>query len=266
MASRSGNGHNQEKLNQLSLDTFLVPWSRFEFIEKKKSNRYVKKQDAADRAYPESLPFSVHHIPSSATSLNASVALKTRTLALLIPTILSFRRHLIPVMQHQESSLPSIDEVTPSDKSDTSRLPCYRETRRYRFHPYERPLPVLVNDEDRLLVRFPIIVIFLCRHRLYFIQNTIYDDEYVVLNVPPLPAHRAVAVAVEFIHQFYSDLIFKPNFSSTHLCPTLLTNSKNVSAEIWNTSSHLNYAFNAFPQSLWSVFSASSSMFSWPSF
>jgi len=71
-------------------------------------------------------------------------------------------------MQHQDS-LPSTDEVTSSDKSDPSRLPSYRETRRYRYHPYSRPIPVLVNEEDRLL-------------------NTIYDDEYVVLNVPPLPA------------------------------------------------------------------------------
>ena len=61
-------------------------------------------------------------------------------------------------MQHQES-IPSIDEVTPTDKSDSARLPSYRETRRYRFHPYGRPIPVLVNEEDRLLVRFPILII-----------------------------------------------------------------------------------------------------------
>jgi len=88
-----------------------------------------------------------------------------------ILTILSFHLHLIPVMQPQ-NSFPSIDEVTVGDKSDPSRLPSYREARRYRFHPYSRPIPVLVNEEDRLL-------------------NTIYDDERVVLNVPP-PAGLAV--------------------------------------------------------------------------
>jgi len=72
-------------------------------------------------------------------------------------------------MQPQDS-LPSIDEVT---SSDPSRLPSYRETRRYRYHPYGRPIPVLVNEEDRLL-------------------NTIFDDECVVLNVPPLPARRVI--------------------------------------------------------------------------
>ena len=60
-------------------------------------------------------------------------------------------------MQHQ-NSLPSIFGVTASDKSDPSRLPSYRETRRYRYHPYSRPVSVLVNEEDkedRLLVGFP---------------------------------------------------------------------------------------------------------------
>jgi len=75
-------------------------------------------------------------------------------------------------MQHQDS-LSSVNEVTAADKSDTSRLPSYRETQRYRFHPYGRPISVLVNEEDSLL-------------------NTIYDDERVVLNVPPLPARRVI--------------------------------------------------------------------------
>ena len=57
-------------------------------------------------------------------------------------------------MQHRDS-LPSIDEVAASDKSDVSRLPSYRETRRYRFHPYSRPTTVLVNEEDHFLVGFP---------------------------------------------------------------------------------------------------------------
>ena len=96
-------------------------------------------------------------------------------------------------MQHQESSLPSIDEVTPSDKSDTSRLPCYRETRRYRFHPYSRLIPVLVNEEDRLLVD-SLFFSPLSSLTVLLIQNTIYDDERVVLNVPPLPARRSVTV------------------------------------------------------------------------
>ncbi|KAF8807609.1 hypothetical protein BYT27DRAFT_7256185 [Phlegmacium glaucopus] len=76
-------------------------------------------------------------------------------------------------MQHQDR-LPSFAEVTASDKNDPSRLPSYREARRFRFHPYSRPIPVLVDEADRLL-------------------NTIYDDERVVLDVPPpLPAPLAV--------------------------------------------------------------------------
>ena len=65
-----------------------------------------------------------------------------------------------------QNSLPLIDKATAGDINDPSRLPCYRETRRYRFHPYGRPIPVLVNDseEDRLLVGFPNIIIILCRH------------------------------------------------------------------------------------------------------
>ena len=67
-------------------------------------------------------------------------------------------------MEPQHSLLP-IDKATAGDKNDPSRLPSYRETRRYRFHPYGRPIPVLVNEEDRLLVRFPIIIIiFSFRH------------------------------------------------------------------------------------------------------
>ena len=57
-------------------------------------------------------------------------------------------------MQRKDSlSLPSI---AASDKNDPSRLPSYRETRRHRFHPYNRPVPVLVNEEDYLLVGFPV--------------------------------------------------------------------------------------------------------------
>ena len=67
-------------------------------------------------------------------------------------------------MQPQDS-LPSTDEVTSSDKGDTSRLPSYRETPRYRYHPYGRPISVLVNEEDLLLVRFPILFYFApCLH------------------------------------------------------------------------------------------------------
>ena len=152
-------------------------------------------------------------------------------------------------MQHQDS-FPSTDEVATGDKSDPSRLPCYRETRRYRFHPYNRPIPVLVNDEDRLLVGFPIFfspVFTDCT----VIQNTIYDDECVLLNVPPLTARRVVAV--KFI-PFYSGLVFNPNSYSIHLYPKLLTSSKSVYAKVWNAPLPLSYAFNAFPQSLWSVF------------
>ena len=59
-------------------------------------------------------------------------------------------------MQYQER-LPSSAEVTAAgDKNvyDPSRLPSYRETRRFRFHPYHRPVPVpqAVNEVDRLLL------------------------------------------------------------------------------------------------------------------
>ena len=158
-------------------------------------------------------------------------------------------------MQHQDSPT-YIDGVTADDKSDPSRLPSYRETRRFRFHPYSRPIPVLVNEADRLLVGFKFSSFcFPLSSLTTIIQNTIYDDERVVLNVPPLPARRVAAV--EFIH-FYSDLIFMPNSYSTHFCPKLLTSMKNVSSKIWNARLHLNYAFNVFPQPLWSVFLFSS--------
>ena len=160
-------------------------------------------------------------------------------------------------MQHQDS-VPSLGEVTASDNSDPSRLPSYRETRRFRFHPYSRPIPVLVNGEDRLLVGFPN---FFPLSLLTVIQNTIYDDEYVVLNVPPLPARL---VTVEFIH-FYTNLVFKLNSCSTLFSPKLLTSSKSVSAKIWSAPLHLNCAFSAFPQYLWSVlffFFLSSPLFS----
>ena len=120
-------------------------------LKKKKVNYKCQEADAADRQHPESLPFSVSY-PFFGDFSKCLRSLKTRTLGLLNP------RHSFlspsPVMQHQDS-LPSIDEVTSSDRSDPSRLPSYRETRRYRFHPYSRPIPVLVNEEDWLLVGFP---------------------------------------------------------------------------------------------------------------
>jgi hypothetical protein len=49
-------------------------------------------------------------------------------------------------------------------------------------HPYSRTIPVLVDEADRLLVRSPSF-------------NTVYDDERVVLDVPPpLPATLVVTV------------------------------------------------------------------------
>ena len=105
----------------------------------------------------------------------------------------------------QQDSLPSTNKVTAGDKNDPSRLPSYRETRRYRYHPYSRPIPVLVDEADRLLVRFPSFCFSLVFTDCTVIQNTIYDDECVVLNVPPLPAR---VVSVESIH-FFGDLVFK---------------------------------------------------------
>jgi len=85
-------------------------------------------------------------------------------------------------MQPQDS-LPPTDEVTSSGKGDTSRLPSYRETRRYRFHPYGRLIPVLVNEEDRLL-------------------NMIYDDERVVLNVPPARVVTTHPLVLQTVDEF----------------------------------------------------------------
>ena len=53
---------------------FLVPWSRLNSWKKKVAQMSRSKTPLTGR-YPESLPF-LYHIPSSATSLNASVALK----------------------------------------------------------------------------------------------------------------------------------------------------------------------------------------------
>ena len=72
-----------------------------------------------------------------------------------------------------------------------------------------------------------------------------------MLNVPPSPTRSVVTV--EFIH-FCNDLVFNLKPYSIHFCPKVLTSSKNVFAEIRIARLHLNYAFNAFPQSLWSVF------------
>ena len=150
-------------------------------------------------------------------------------------------------MQHQDS-LPSTDEVTAIDKNDPSRLPSYRETRRYRYHPYSRPIPVLVDEADRLLVRFPSFFSFVFTD-CTVIQNTIYDDECVVLDVPPLPAR---VVTVESIH-FFGDLVFIVISYSTPFCHKV-TILKNVSVKIWNVPLHLSCASNVFPQSSWSVF------------
>lgn len=96
-------------------------------------------------------------------------------------------------MQHQ-NRLPSFAQVTANDKNDPSRLPSYREARRFRFHPYSRHIPVLVDESDRLLVRSPSFSLIFTDCTV--IQNTIYDDERVVLNVPPpLPAPLTTMVS-----------------------------------------------------------------------
>jgi len=73
-------------------------------------------------------------------------------------TILSFH----PILVMQQDRPPSFAEVTASDKNDPSRLPSYREARRFRFHPYSRPIPVLVDEADRLLVRSPSFSLIFC--------------------------------------------------------------------------------------------------------
>ena len=146
--------------------------------------------------------------------------------------------------------LPSFAEATANDKNDPSRLPSYREARRFRFHPYSRIIPVLVDEADRLLVRSPSF--FLVFSDSTDIQNTVYDDERVVLDVPPpLPATLVVTVDSTTLSLRFST---KPTLYSVHFNPKLLTSLKSVSATIWNAPSRLNYVFNAFPQSLWFVF------------
>ena len=163
-------------------------------------------------------------------------------------------------MQHQQS-LSSVDDVTARDKSDTSRLPSYRETRRYRYHPYGRPISVLVNEdsEDYLFVGFPIFIPYL-RSLYHYLE---YDLWWWTCCIKCSTFTGPSRCYGEFFSP-YSDLIFKPNSYSTRLCPKLLTSSKSVSAKIWNAPLHLNYGFDAFPMSLWSVFFGSSSICSWP--
>ena len=110
------------------------------------------------------MPFSASYPPFGDFSKYLR-RLKTSTLALLNPHH-SFLPPSILVMQHQ-NSLSSIDEVTANDKNDHSRLPSYRETRRYRFHPYSRPIVVFVNEEDRLLVGFLTFLLLPCLYWLY---------------------------------------------------------------------------------------------------
>ncbi|KAF8201738.1 hypothetical protein BJ912DRAFT_515174 [Pholiota molesta] len=65
--------------------------------------------------------------------------------------------------------LPSYDQATAA--MDIARLPSYRVTRRSsRYHPYRFNVPILVDGIgiDRLF-------------------NTIYDEEYVRIHVPPAP-------------------------------------------------------------------------------
>ena len=61
-------------------------------------------------------------------------------------------------------------------------------------------------------------------------------------------------------------MVFKPNSYSTHLSPKLLKSSKRVSTKMLNASLHLNYAFDASPQSLWFVFFFSFSKKHFPDF
>ncbi|KIM47997.1 hypothetical protein M413DRAFT_217757 [Hebeloma cylindrosporum] len=70
----------------------------------------------------------------------------------------------------QEPRLPSYQEVV--GKVDCFRLPSYRESRQPRYHPYTRPCRVKPADEDRTLF------------------HTIYDDERIVLDVPPARGRR----------------------------------------------------------------------------
>lgn len=70
----------------------------------------------------------------------------------------------------QEPRLPSYQEVV--GKVDCFRLPSYRESRQPRYHPYTRPCRVKPADEDRTLF------------------HTVYDDERIVLDVPPARGRR----------------------------------------------------------------------------
>jgi len=63
------------------------------------------------------------------------------------------------VERESEPHLPTYEEATR--QSDCSKLPSYNNKRRARFHPYSRHFPIIVDQADRLFVRF-LPALFLC--------------------------------------------------------------------------------------------------------
>ncbi|KAF9478737.1 hypothetical protein BDN70DRAFT_879654 [Pholiota conissans] len=83
----------------------------------------------------------------------------------IMPSVVSVT-HII--LQDTLVQLPSYEEVTST--RDVARLPGYRRARPQRYHPYRVNYPVLADGVgiDRLF-------------------NTIYDEEYICIHVPPAP-------------------------------------------------------------------------------
>ncbi|TFK40945.1 hypothetical protein BDQ12DRAFT_678637 [Crucibulum laeve] len=78
----------------------------------------------------------------------------------------------------EEPFLPSFSEAVAQSERYTNRLPAYRASHRLRYHPYPRYASPLHFDENAFF-------------------NTVYDEEHVVLDVPP----RQPAVVPEEVRQ-----------------------------------------------------------------
>lgn len=109
------------------------------------------------------------------------------------------------VLEH-EPRLPTYEEAT--GQLDYSKLPSYSINHRARFHPYPRYFPS-VDVIARFFVRFfPVLFLHVSFGRL-LPQNTVFDEEYVPLNVPPAPlgASRRIPPLVRpFLRDTFSGL------------------------------------------------------------
>lgn len=100
-------------------------------------------------------------------------------------------RFLIPITDDLQPRVypPSYEEVLlQNEYEDSSRLPTYQFRPLRRYHPYLRFTPPS-SFEGPSLARYYvcdiscILQLFLI---LLWVQHTIYDDEYIHLDVPPL--------------------------------------------------------------------------------